>query len=801
MHTLVKQILLLSPDQQIDLIGEIFGSEFNVEIVRKLPDVASLEKTFQDNPYLIVVAGEGSEPGIVEAFLDESEDSSLKVLFFLALIAPNSQENLAWENLKNRSLRTLVLTQTNAELSQAFRESLGEAASGAANVQSSGEIDHELDETIALLENYQPSRNENKSIHEKQDPHDGHSKNSKIGSAEEQVHLSLGSDELLNLDNLPENLTQSSFSSPQEHLESLLEELGNLQSSFEGVDFKQAIVEDVGIATITQKKVKKARGSEAAPEKQVGSKFDDGFLMADPIESRLEKLDEGALEADDLEDLSEDFGQEVAKEGIKKNQSKSSSREVYPEKRRRDDPYLKIVVSSNLLEAKLILYPHETEVHGVEDVKAEMDKQGIIYGIDSSKIDKCLRLANERREPVLGEIIARGKSPVEGQDARIDFEFELDPILNLVEDEDGRIDYRDVYQIACVEAGDLLATLQPPVEPEDGISVFGETVIGKTGKESRVVAAKNVRYDEKEMKFFAEISGQPCLKGVKLTVLPVYTVPHDVDYSTGNIDFLGTVVVSANVTSGFRVRASEDIRVMGVVEAAELHAGGEIYIKRGFMGASKGKIQAKKRIVLRHASSAKIVSEEDLLVEDSLLNCDVISKGKVRVVNGKGSIIGGIIRGVGGIECINLGTEIGTPTQLIIGEHFLIRQMLNEVNQSLSQKKIFLKKLGEGIQVLSSSEDADISAKVSKLKETETLIEGQLKSLQENKDGLLENFKKKCLSRILVRSFAYPGVWIFTGSANMKIVDKAIYCSFHEDPDRVAVKLSAFERREIEKKK
>ena len=80
MHTLVKQILLLSPDQQIDLIGEIFGSEFNVEIVRKLPDVASLEKTFQDNPYLIVVAGEGSEPGIVEAFLDESEDSSLKVL-------------------------------------------------------------------------------------------------------------------------------------------------------------------------------------------------------------------------------------------------------------------------------------------------------------------------------------------------------------------------------------------------------------------------------------------------------------------------------------------------------------------------------------------------------------------------------------------------------------------------------------------------------------------------------------------------------------------------------------------------
>ena len=146
-------------------------------------------------------------------------------------------------------------------------------------------------------------------------------------------------------------------------------------------------------------------------------------------------------------------------------------------------------------------------------------------------------------------------------------------------------------------------------------------------------------------------------------------------------------------------------------------------------------------------------------------------------------------------------SDLGTPTQLIVGEHFLIRQMLNELNHSLSQKKTFLKKLRNGIQALSVIENTGIVAKTSQLKANVSAIEEQLKTLQGKKDALLENFKKKCLSRILVRSFAYPGVRIFTGSANMNIVDKAVYCSFHEDPDRVAVKLAPFERREIEKKK
>ena len=56
----------------------------------------------------------------------------------------------------------------------------------------------------------------------------------------------------------------------------------------------------------------------------------------------------------------------------------------------------------------------------------------------------------------------------------------------------------------------------------------------------------------------------------KLNVFPVYEVNGDVDYNIGNIDFVGTVVIRGNILTGFRVKASGDIRVTGGIEGAEV---------------------------------------------------------------------------------------------------------------------------------------------------------------------------------------------------------------------------------------
>ena len=58
----------------------------------------------------------------------------------------------------------------------------------------------------------------------------------------------------------------------------------------------------------------------------------------------------------------------------------------------------------------MVLYPHDSDLHQADEIKAELEKQGVVYGVNTAAIEKFLRQVNERREPVLGEIIAKGKT-------------------------------------------------------------------------------------------------------------------------------------------------------------------------------------------------------------------------------------------------------------------------------------------------------------------------------------------------------------------------------------------------------
>ena len=80
--------------------------------------------------------------------------------------------------------------------------------------------------------------------------------------------------------------------------------------------------------------------------------------------------------------------------------------------------------------------------------------------------------------------------------------------------------------------------------------------------------------------------------GDKIFVSDVYDVPDDVDNSTGDIEFNGSVVVHGNVRTGFCIKCGGNIEVYGVVEGADLDAGGDIILHRGVQGMSRCQIHA-----------------------------------------------------------------------------------------------------------------------------------------------------------------------------------------------------------------
>lgn len=135
----------------------------------------------------------------------------------------------------------------------------------------------------------------------------------------------------------------------------------------------------------------------------------------------------------------------------------------------------------------------------------------------------------------------------------------------------------------------------------------------------------------------------PSLVGGKVFVSDVYEVPADVDNSTGNIEYSGSVTVRGNVKGGFRISAKGDIVVEGIVEDAELYAGGQIIVKRGIHGMGKGVLQAGGNVLCKFIENAKVISG-GYVDSEAILHSQVDAYSDVIVDGKKGFITGGIIR-------------------------------------------------------------------------------------------------------------------------------------------------------------
>ena len=509
-------------------------------------------------------------------------------------------------------------------------------------------------------------------------------------------------------------------------------------------------------------------------------------IQIETVKERKERLEQAALE-----NLDEDAEDEASAE----NEQQDASIK-YPEKKRPDDPYITIIVSPDQLEAYLVLYPHEEDFHSAGDIKKELDQAGVVYGIEHRKIAELLDQVNNDRKAALGEVVAKGQPAIPGKDAEILYEFSLEqPELVIIEDEFGRVDYKDIYQIDSVQEGDLVATLVPSEPPEDGTSVLGTPIVGKTGMETRVMNGKNCFFDEGDLRFYAEITGQPLLKNNKIVIVPIFTVAGDVDLSVGNINFLGSIVVNGNVNAGFSITASEDIRVLGNVEGAFLKAGGEIAIKKGFIGGDKGQISAVRHIAVKHCANGTMKCDGDILVEQYVLNSDVSCKGKLKSMTGKGCIIGGLNRAVKGIECLSLGSELGVHTNAIAGDNYLVAEMLKKINRYLKLFNERMNKIRKGIDIFTQrlSDRSDLSSKIKELQKILKLLIQREQVLKSQKEKLLKRLNLKCNAKIKVKNTVFPNVKIQVGNSVLKINDALIGCAFSEDKYRSVIHLGSFE--------
>ncbi len=341
-------------------------------------------------------------------------------------------------------------------------------------------------------------------------------------------------------------------------------------------------------------------------------------------------------------------------------------------------------ISNDRLSAVLELDIHDHEYSiSVGNLMSIMEKENIVFGV---KMDVLAQIAENPASVEYPVIIANGMPNVDGEDSYLRSELEQTGL-----NEQKVFNFRSVLHIPSVKKGQLLATVVPPVDGTPGKDVTGRIVPAKPGRPLRIKAGNNVIFEAGQ--FFAACDGQVSITQKSISVNPVYEVKGDLDLRTGNLDFVGNIVIKGNVPSGYELKAGGDIIVDGLVEAADLKAAGNIVIKGGVAGAMKGKVTAEGSVFANYLNQANVKAGQDIIVKLSILHSRLTAAGNVDCHTG--TIIGGTISAGRDISVKELGNELFTKTELAVGWDPLLEKSEQETNASIGTAKMNIRKLTE----------------------------------------------------------------------------------------------------------
>lgn len=198
------------------------------------------------------------------------------------------------------------------------------------------------------------------------------------------------------------------------------------------------------------------------------------------------------------------------------------------------------------------------------EIKQFLAKNKIIYGIKEKALEELMKQLqpNSIKKNL---VVAEGKPMVEGKKGFVDFKFRT-KILAGKENED-KIDFKERGLINNVKEKDLLAVVTPEVPGVPGMRVTGEAVPpAPVNPVKKPGTGLNVAVSPDGNTYTSTIMGNARLVFKEIQVTPDFIVKGDLDLTKGNIDFVGNVLITGSVASGFTVKAGGDVVIGGSVE-------------------------------------------------------------------------------------------------------------------------------------------------------------------------------------------------------------------------------------------
>lgn len=385
-----------------------------------------------------------------------------------------------------------------------------------------------------------------------------------------------------------------------------------------------------------------------------------------------------------------------------------------------------IKISVDKMSAFLFVFPPQNGGADVSKdmIEQQMSKLGICFGINQELLTQII----QERLYMCMALIAEGLPAVNGRDGRIVDRIPRENKFELTEADDHTVDYKSLNWLHQIRTGDIICDIIAPTDAVDGVNVLGQTVRGRVGKKAIPPKGKNTMVNADETALIAEIDGQISFIGHKFQVDQLLIIKGDVDNSTGNLDVMGDVIINGDVREGFRVKATGNITIKGMVEGATIIAGGNIQVGAG-MNGSYGVLDAQGNIQCKYLENCT-VSARGSVTSDSVINSHISSDDQVIVAYGRGVIIGGSITALNRIEAKSIGNKSNRTTVIKLGSTPNILKEKGHLEDELKRLKLELEDMDKNLRYL--ERDTNLSSSQRQM-QNELKLKKSVQTLQKAK--------------------------------------------------------------------
>lgn len=203
------------------------------------------------------------------------------------------------------------------------------------------------------------------------------------------------------------------------------------------------------------------------------------------------------------------------------------------------------------------------------ELKKILQEKGIVYGIIEKNLEMVLQGCSE------AFLIAEGKKPINDKPSEVELFFTPTQMIFPDVDSNEKVDYKNLFRISNVNAGDKIAEIIPEVIGEDGRNIFGQVVKKEYIRKLPINATNGCEIRDNNI--IALIDGKAHIANRNVSVNPIYTV-ESVNMSTCNIKFYGDIEVYDSVDDNMTVNAGGSLDVSQNVNTSNVVTGGEITI-------------------------------------------------------------------------------------------------------------------------------------------------------------------------------------------------------------------------------